>query len=300
MEIGIGSLQRLPDGAELSGLACRLLITRPSACHAPQYFDRFMGHCQWMLNTALNAVGRWLARYLNRPIRHYEPFAISYPQQLAAVLQPGDVLLVEGNRRISTAIKYLTQSTWSHAALYVGDFRKTGRGVEAPSLIEADTQHGVRAVGLDTFEGLNTRICRPVGLNADACRRVCQFAIERLGLAYDLKNIIDLARYLLPVPPVPVRCRRRMLALGSGVPTRVICSTLIAQAFQAVRYPILPRVERVSEENRGELPLGVREVLHIRHYSLFTPRDFDISPYFRVIKPGVENGFDPRALNWRE
>ena len=35
-------------------------------------------------------------------------------------LRPGDVLLVEGSSRISTAIKYLTQSTWSHAALFVG------------------------------------------------------------------------------------------------------------------------------------------------------------------------------------
>ncbi len=253
-----------------------------------------------MLDSALKAVGRWLARYLNRPIRNYEPFAISRLQQLAAVLQPGDVLLVEGNRRVSTAIKFLTQSTWSHAALYVGDFQKTGRGIEAPSLIEADTQHGVRAVGLQTVEGLNTRICRPVGLDADECRRVCRFGIERLGLAYDLKNVFDLARYLLPVPPVPVRWRRRMLALGSGAPTRAICSTLIAQAFQSVRYPILPRVERVTGKDRAKLPPGVREVLHIRHYSLFTPRDFDLSPYFRVIKPEVEYGFDPHALHWRE
>jgi hypothetical protein len=158
-----------------------------------------------MLASALRALGRWLARYLNRPIRHYEPFAVSHLQRLAEVLRPGDVLLVEGNRRVSTAIKYLTQSTWSHAALYVGDFQNTGRGIEAPSLIEADTQHGVRAVGLETVEGLNTRICRPVGLDADECRRVCRFAIERLGLAYDLKNVFELARYLLPVPPVPVR-----------------------------------------------------------------------------------------------
>ena len=38
----------------------------------------------------------------------------------AGSLKPGDVLLVEGNNHISGVIKYLTQSTWSHAALYVG------------------------------------------------------------------------------------------------------------------------------------------------------------------------------------
>ena len=39
------------------------------------------------------------------------------PSALRATLQPGDVLLVEGNNHISGVIKYLTQSTWSHAAL---------------------------------------------------------------------------------------------------------------------------------------------------------------------------------------
>ncbi|HUF21275.1 MAG TPA: lipo-like protein [Burkholderiales bacterium] len=253
-----------------------------------------------MIKRTCRSLGRRLARYLNRPLRRYEPFAVTSPERLVAALTPGDVLLVEGNRRVSTAIKYLTQSTWSHAALFVGDFRGTGLGIEAPVLIEADMQHGVRAVALSTVAGLNSRLCRPVGLRPDDCRQVCRYAIERLGLVYDLKNIIDLARYLLPVPPVPVHWRRRMLALGSGDPTRAICSTLIAQAFQSVRYPILPQVERLADRNGTHPSRGVKEVLHIRHYSLFTPRDFDLSPYFRVIKPEVENGFDHRQLRWGE
>lgn len=247
---------------------------------------------------------RWLAqrlaRYLNQPIRRYEPFAVTRPEQLATVLQPADVLLVEGNRRLSTAIKYLTQSTWSHAALYVGDFQGSGLGLEAPVLIEADVEHGVMAVPLTQHSGLNMRICRPLGLTTEDCLRVCRYAIERLGHAYDLKNVIDLARYLLPVPPVPVYCRRRMLALGSGDPTRAICSTLIAQAFQSVRYPILPHVERVEEGAGEPLTQGAKEVLHIRHFSLFTPRDFDVSPYFCVIKPELEGHFDYRTLRWSE
>jgi len=35
-------------------------------------------------------------------------------EKLTACLQAGDVLLVEGQTRVSVAIKYLTQSTWSH------------------------------------------------------------------------------------------------------------------------------------------------------------------------------------------
>jgi hypothetical protein len=241
-----------------------------------------------------------LARYLTRPIRCYEPFAVTHPEHLAKLLEPADVLLVEGEQRISTAIKYLTQSTWSHASLFVGDFRASGRGLHSPVLVEADLQSGVTAVPLTKYAELNTRVCRPVGLGADDCRRVCEYVIDRLGNTYDLRHVIDLARYLLPVPPVPVHWRRRMLALGSGDPTRAICSTLIAQAFQSVRYPILPRIERPEADRNDRLGQAAQEILHIRHYGLFTPRDFDISPYFRVIKPEVEVGFDHRSMRWAE
>lgn len=254
-----------------------------------------------MIDRLSTALGRAIGHYLNQPVRGYEPFAITDSARLATVLQPADVLLVEGNRRISTVIKYLTQSTWSHAAMYVGDFQSTGvEAADALALIEADLERGVVAVPLRKYDGLNTRICRPVGMTPEDCQRVCQYTIERLGYTYDLKNIVDLARYLLPLPPVPVTWRRRMLAFGSGDPTRAICSTLIAQAFQSVRYPILPRIEHRRDRPDGKLEYTVKEILHIRHYSLFTPRDFDISPYFRVIKPQLESGFDYRELVWAD
>ena len=100
-------------------------------------------------------------------------------------------------------------------------------------------------------------------------------------------------RYLIPLP-VPQRWRRRMMALGSGHPTRIICSALIAQAFENVRYPILPKV------TRGESESARREILEIRHSSLYAPRDFDISPYFGLVKPTIENGFDYRAMCWAD
>ena len=73
-----------------------------------------------------------------------------------------------------------------------------------------------------------------------------------------------------------------MIALGSGHPTRIICSALIAQAFEHVRYPILPKVTRLDSD------AARREILEIRHSSLYAPRDFDISPYFEVVKPTIE------------
>jgi hypothetical protein len=42
------------------------------------------------------------------------------------------------------------------------------------------------------------------------------------------------------------------------------------------------------------------EVLVVRHYSQFTPRDFDLSPYFAVVKPTLEGGFDYRKLKWQQ
>lgn len=229
------------------------------------------------------ALGHVIAGYLMGRARGYTVFGATPPGALRATLRPGDVLLVEGDRRISAAIKYLTHSTWSHAAFHVG-------GPPETALIEADLEEGVRRVGLADYQGLNTRICRPVALSPEDLARVIAFMQASIGRRYDLKNVIDLARYLLPTPPVPHRFRRRMLALGSGDPTRAICSTLIAEAFQSVDYPILPELGP-----DGDGP-DAREVLHIRHHSLFTPRDFDLSPYFQIVKPTLENGFDYHAL----
>ena len=42
------------------------------------------------------------------------------------------------------------------------------------------------------------------------------------------------------------------------------------------------------------------EILHIRHHSLYAPRDFDLSPYFEIVKPTLEAGFDYRRLRWAD
>lgn len=239
----------------------------------------------------LNYIGSLLTHYLSQPVKHYTSFTLEDEATLRAYLKPADILLVDGNQRISTAIKYLSQSTWSHAALYVGDIFDPSTGQSSSQqLIEANLQDGVVAVPISKYAHLNTRICRPCNLTAEDTAQVTGFMIQSLGKSYDPVHIFDLMRYLLPTPPVPARFRRRLLALGSGDPTRTICSTLIAQAFQSVRYPILPRLT-----GRGD---ARREILHIRHHSLFVPRDFDISPYFNVIKPELTKPFNYKTLRW--
>lgn len=255
----------------------------------------------------LDNIGRWIAARLESESSGYEPFTPSDPESLLQVLQPGDILLVEGNQKISTAIKYLTQSTWSHSAMFIGKaLAESGSkkylkdSEELPMLIEVNIGEGCVAVPLSKYRSFNTRICRPQGLTWEDREKVVAYMVSKIGLEYDTRNIIDLIRYLIPTPPVPTRWRRRMLALGSGEPTKAICSSLIAQAFQQVKYPILPIVERPPERDWIASPYtySKREILHIRHHSLYAPRDFDISPYFAILKPTIEIGFDYKKLKW--
>jgi hypothetical protein len=241
----------------------------------------------------LRFLGRLIVRFLTEPNASCAPGMPTNINALEQTARAGDVLLVEGRERISGAIKYLTQSTWSHAALCVGQDEETG----AMQFVETDVAHGVRLVTADHYKAYHMRLCRPIGLSETEIATVCDAARARIGDTYDVRNVIDLARYLFPTPPVPLPWRRRMIALGSGDPTKAICSTLIAQAFEAVRYPVLPTLTREISNDENCVDC-VRDILHIRHFSLYTPRDFDVSPYFEIVKPTLAVGFDHRTLNW--
>ncbi|HRP79835.1 MAG TPA: lipo-like protein, partial [Aquamicrobium sp.] len=94
-------------------------------------------------DTLLDRLGHLIARRLQSESSGYEPYTPSDPEILHRTLQPGDILLVEGNQKISAAIKYLTQSTWSHAALYVGDaLPEQGGEAERPRLVEVNLGEG--------------------------------------------------------------------------------------------------------------------------------------------------------------
>ncbi len=40
------------------------------------------------------------------------------------------------------------------------------------------------------------------------------------------------------------------------------------------------------------------EQFRIRNHTLFTPRDFDLSPFFQVVKPTLARGFDYKGVAW--
>ena len=243
------------------------------------------------MQSILRYIGNMLARHLSKPKPGYERFSVLSQAQLKATLQPCDLVLVEGNSQISTAIKYLTQSTWSHVCLFVGE--EDGQG----ALLEADLVHGVCRVPLSKYDGYNVRICRPVNVTDEDNQALIDFALERIGHQYDSKNIFDLMRYLIATPPVPSRYRRSLIAFGSGDPTKAICSTLVAQSFQSIKYPILPRELNTQKENRFYME---KLIMQKRHYSHFTPRDFDLSPYFEVVKPTIDNDFNYKDIKWDE
>ena len=260
---------------------------------------------------------------LTKPLGRYERRTANDLAGLRRHIKKGDVILVEGDQRVSEVIKYLTQSSWSHSAMYIGDelWRRdpAGRdallakfGEEAQHLmVEATVEEGVVASPLSKYIDFNMRVCRPYNLRREDLHIVLDEVLGQIGYRYDIRHLVDLMRYFLPVSLVPRALRRNALEFGSGLPTQVICSTLIARAFERVRYPIVPQVTRQAEEqseSRGLVdwvrrrPLPPLGLFHMPPITLTTPRDFDISPYFEVIKFNIiaDMQFDYRRIRWAE
>ncbi len=125
-------------------------------------------------------------------------------------------------------------------------------GEEANFLIvEAIVEAGVVLSPLTKYRDFNLRVCRPFNLSAADLADVMDEAIRSVGDTYDLRNVIDLARYFLPVSLVPARFRRQALQFGSGEPTRVICSSVIASSFHRVKFPIVPNYEQLPPAHAG-------------------------------------------------
>ncbi len=274
-----------------------------------------------MTRKPVTAVRRWvLARctaLLTKPLATYTQRVPNNIEKLQRTLRKGDVLLVEGDQRISQVIRYLTQSSWSHCAIYVGDalladprHAETMRarfGDEAQHLlVEADAANGVDASPLSKYERYNIRICRPQELHRDDVGALLQHVIAHMGRRYDVRHIFELARFFLPVSLVPRRWRRAALSFGSR-PSRnaAICSTMLADAFTRVGYPILPDVVLIDAGTPSpwwRRWLGgdrYRPTARFRrpNVAVVTPRDFDLSPYFEVIK--FNHLGDPR-LDYRQ
>jgi len=228
-------------------------------------------------------------------------------KRLSYELRPGDVLLVEGRSRVSNVIKKITQSSWTHSALFIGRIydirdpllqqrvRMAYQGdLGEQLLIEALLGQGTIIVPVSKYRRDHVRICRPTGLEPEDAQQVAAHAIHHLGTEYDMRHLLDLARFFFPWTILPRRWRSSLFEHNAGMPTRTVCSSLIASAFNSVNFPILPFIDRDDDGS-------VR--FFKRNPRLFTPKDFDYSPYFDIIKypfMGLDELSVYRRLPWSD
>ncbi len=257
-----------------------------------------MGISNW---TRHKLIG-WLSHEPEHPADLLSDFNL-----LSDEIKVGDILLVEGQSQISRIIKSVTQSRWSHAAIYIGRIRdntipalrnRTSEYFSGPDdtplLIEAILGKGTILTPLEDYRSFRVRLCRPNELSLEDRSIVVSYVIEKLGTDYDLRQVIDLARFMFPYGVLPRRWRTSLFHHNAGPETRTVCSTLIAEAFQNVEYPILP-VLLVND-------LGYTS-LYRRNPRLYSPLDFDLSPWFDILKFPLQS-FDNQAsyskMPWKE
>lgn len=209
-------------------------------------------------------------------------------ERLRYELRPGDVLLVEGRSNVAEIIKSITQSMWTHSFFYIGRLHDIDDPMlrdhiqkyrhcspDEQLIIEAILGKGIIVSSIEAYEGEHLRICRPRGITRADSQAVLEYAIKELGKDYNVRQIMDLARFMFPYWFLPKRWRSTLFEHNAGRPTKTVCSTMMAEAFARVRFPIIPVIHQ-DEEGKLKLIRG--------NSKLITPRDFDHSPYFDVIK----------------
>lgn len=242
-----------------------------------------------MLTIVRDQLWNLITNWLNEiPRSNKNMQAINNFEQMLAQLQPSDVILFEGKARVSEVIKIITLSQWTHAALYIGsknDLKSpSARALvdkhyqgdpSIPLVIESMLGFGTIINPITDYVDDNLRVCRPENLNIKDQDKVVCFAAEHLGINYDVRQLLDLARFMFPYAVLPRKWRSSLFQHNAGRPTNIVCSSMIARCFQSVNYPILPTV--ISDNHD-------RVKFHKRNFRLFVPADFDYSPYFNILK----------------
>jgi hypothetical protein len=170
------------------------------------------------MGAVLDTVGKLIAGYLQKECRamsRSRRATRAFARHYRAGRCPAD----RGHNRISGIINISRSPPGRMRRFCRPDRRRGGANGEPHVLIEANIGEGVTSAPLSKYFPYHTRLCRPVGLSFEDRTTVCRYAINRIGFGYDTKNILDLMRYLFPLP-IPQRWRRRMIAFGSGDPTR--------------------------------------------------------------------------------
>lgn len=228
--------------------------------------------------------------------------------RLKEEIETCDIILVEGRSRVAEVIKILSQSPWSHSALNLGyldeiktpEIRAFVEKFVAPEdrdkhlILEALFDQGVVLKPIDKYRGEHLRICRPIGLFPDDAQKILDSALKNLGKQYNTRQIFDLLRFLLPIAILPRRWLSTLFEYQEGGRTEEICSSMLVDAFGSVGFPVRPII-KITADNQIEL---IR-----RNPLLYTPSDFDYSPYFNIIKYPIYGNAGKghyRDLNWNK
>ncbi|MEE9452294.1 MAG: YiiX/YebB-like N1pC/P60 family cysteine hydrolase [Gammaproteobacteria bacterium] len=208
--------------------------------------------------------------------------------RLSYELRLCDVVLIEGRSHVSKIIQTITKSPWSHAVLYIGRLHDIHNPIMREKVkshysgilgrqlvIESILGEGTIVSPLKKYQDQHLRICRPKGLTQQDAQKVIESAIGHLGLEYDIRHNLDLMRLLIPWSALPRRWHSSIFSHHAGIPTKEICSLMISEAFNSVNFPILPIIKTDHQK-------GLK--LYHRNPRLYTPRDFDYSPFFEIIK----------------
>lgn len=254
-------------------------------------------------------MGRFTSKFLiNWLTKEKDPsrFPLCDFERICYEVRPCDVLLIEGRSRVSDVIKLITQSSWSHSALYLGRLHDLEDPVlrekakqfcpdeylDSQLVVEGVLGKGTVLTPIQEYCQDHIRICRPRGLSPRDSQSVLSYALNRLGTDYDVRQIFDLARLLFPWTIMPRHFRSKLFRHHPGATTKTVCSTVIAEAFNSVDFPILPHIQQ--DEQKGI------ELIY-RNPKLYTPKDFDYSPYFEIIKyPFVSFDDYYRKLPWNK
>ncbi len=242
-----------------------------------------------MITSLRNWIWQIIVDWLNEiPKGNRSQQAMNNFEHMLRDLRPADVVLFEGRTRVSEVIKIITLSPWTHAGLYIGRMaditdpkaltiiEKHYKGnPNEPLIIESLLGFGTVINPLSNYTEDNLRICRPSTLSFDDQNKVVGFATEHLGMDYDVRQLLDLARFMFPYAILPRRWRSSLFQHNAGRPTNIVCSSMIARCFQSVSYPILPIIESGNND---------RLIFHKKNFRLFVPTDFDYSSFFTILK----------------
>ncbi len=249
-------------------------------------------------------LGKWLINWLNKETNLGGQAFCDF-KRLSLEILPCDVVLVEGRTRASQLIKTVTQSIWTHSAIYIGRLRDIHNDDLRERILEFYPAHPNERLLIEPLLGKGTivtplkkymhdhlRICRPRGLSVPDRHYITRHVVGHLGLDYNIRQLLDLARFSMPYTILPRRWRSSLFEHQPGIPNKTVCSSMIASAFTEVQYPIHPIVHHKKD---GRLRL------YKRNTRMYMPKDFDTSPYFDVIKYPFIGLDDPslyRQLPW--